>query len=236
MENSLILALDGEKFRNKQYLISTVKKLYKEVYMFKVGLELITFYGTNEIVKILRSVNKDIKIFFDYKLNDIENTILKSVEIIFDLDIDILTVHISVGINSLKSLIKLRNKFKKQKNCKTKIYGVTVLTSLDENEVKNIFNSSTKKVVSKFAQVAVESSLDGIICSGQELLFLNKQSNLQKIKKITPGIRASNENKSEQSRNVTANFAIKNGAYKIVVGRPITESIDMLKACKNILK
>jgi orotidine-5'-phosphate decarboxylase len=251
MKEKLIVALDGEKFRNEDYLVETVSMIYDRVDTFKIGLELITFFGAKKLIEILRSVNPEIKIFLDQKFHDIDKTVLNSCEIVFDLDVDILTVHASNGRKTLRDISNLRDKLKNEKKCRTEIFAVSVLTSLTEDDNLEIYNISLfsnffkklpkflkekilKYKVLQFAKMAKDCGLDGIICSPLELKFLSKRKELAGLKFITPGIRNKNSKPDGQNRNATAKEAIENGAYKIVVGRPITESENMQNAISNL--
>ena len=120
------------------------------------------------------------------------------------------------------------NSIKKNK-LKTKILGVTLLTSLDGNDSKKIYKErSTKKLVKKFAQIANNVNIHGLICSGDDLKVLGK---FNKLIKITPGVKMFARN-DDQKRVTFAHNALQDGASFVVIGREIIESkrpLDLLK-------
>ena len=138
-----------------------------------------------------------------------------------DLKFDYLTIHINSGLNALKAAKKVCGK--------TKLVGVTVLTSLDNKSLKEIgFNNDVKKVVLKQAKIAKKANLDAIVCSAQEVKIIKKVF-LKEI--ITPGIRIDNKF-DDQKRVFTPLEAYNNGSDWLVIGRPITKG----NIKKNILK
>ena len=137
------------------------------------------------------------------------------------------TIHISGGDNMmLASKIIGR---------KTKILGVSILTSLDSKQTKKFYNeNNVSKLVKIFSKAAKKNFLDGIVCSPKEIKFVRKEVGKNFII-ITPGIRINNKiNRDDQKRVSTPKDAIKMGADYIVVGRPITKAKDPLKILQNI--
>ena len=129
-----------------------------------------------------------------------------------DLKFNYLTIHISSGLEALKAAKKVSKK--------TKLVGVTILTSLDNKELKKIgFNRDVKKLVFHQAKLAKEAKLDAIVCSAHEVKIVRK---IFKKEIITPGIRFSKLN-NDQKRVLTPNQAYKNGSDWLVIGRPITK-------------
>jgi orotidine-5'-phosphate decarboxylase len=113
---------------------------------------------------------------------------------------------------------------------KTKIIGVSVLTSLDDEDSSVLFQSTTRDQVAKLLKLANETAIDGIVCSPLELdLAVNILS--PEMLKITPGIRDIAVS-DDQSRTMTANEAIKHGASYIVIGRPIAKASNISEALK----
>ena len=134
-----------------------------------------------------------------------------------------ITVHISGGEKMLKEAKKVSKK--------TKIIGVSVLTSLENNDLKKFYNiDNSKKLVSKMTKVALKSKIDGIVCSPKEIKIVKKISK-KKLKIITPGIRLKNNNisKDDQKRIMQPKEAIKLGANYLVIGRPILNAKDPMK-------
>ena len=127
----------------------------------------------------------------------------------------------------------------KLKRNKTKILGVTILTSLNSSQTKKYYNNkNVNQLVKKFAQNAKNNNLDGIVCSPLELKTVRKVVG-SKMLIVVPGIRLEknqNNTKDDQKRILTPKEAIKLGADYLVIGRPIVESNNPLKTIKEINK
>jgi len=223
MTNKVIVALDNKSFRN---IVSIVKKTKAEAYGFKIGKEFFYNYGIEGYKKIY---NLSPNIFLDLKLHDIPNTVQKALKAIVKLRPLLTTIHISGG----DEMQKVSAKIKKNK---TKILGVTILTSLDSNQTKKYYNNKNiNQLVRKFAQNAKNNNLDGIVCSPLELKNVRKVVG-SKMLIVVPGIRLENNKKDDQKRILTPKEAINLGADYLVIGRPIVESINPLKTLKEINK
>ena len=158
-------------------------------------------------------------IFADLKLHDIPNTCVSAIKAIKDLKINYLTIHISSGLEALRSAKKVSGNIK--------LVGVTILTSLDNKALKEIgFNKDVKKLVLQQAKLASKAKLDAIVCSAQEVNIVKK---VFKKEIITPGIRFDSK-VNDQKRTLTPRQAYKNGSDWLVIGRPITK----LNIKKNI--
>ena len=207
MNKKIFIACDTNKISIAQKIIkhSNTKKLKIG---YKFGLEFIN--SKNGRIFISKLKNKII--FIDIKLHDIPNTCVSALRAIKDLKADYLTIHISSGLKALKATKKASNK--------TKIVGVTTLTSLDSHSLKQIgYDKKLRKLVYHQAKLARKANLDAIVCSAQEA------KNVKKIFKkqiITPGIRF-NSNNNDQKRVMSPKEAFKNGSDWLVIGRPITK-------------
>ncbi len=221
--NKVILALDSNNINKTTKL---VKLLKDEVYAFKIGYEFFFNFGIDGYHKIKKISPK---IFLDLKLHDIPNTVSNGIIAINKLKPLITTIHISGGEKMMKASAVKKNK--------TKIIGVSVLTSLDRKQTKKIYNQTNLNLlVKKFARLAKKNNLDGIVCSPQEIKFVRKVVG-KKFLIITPGIRFTKSNKGDdQKRTMTPKHAIKLGADFLVVGRPITQSKNPLSTIKEINK
>ena len=203
--------------------ISIVKKLHSHVYGFKVGYR--SFYNnrSDELISQIKKTKS--KLFLDLKLHDIPNTVDSAINSLSKINPDFLTIHISGGNEMIKAAIKCV----KKNNLKTKILGVTLLTSLDGKDSKKIFNEgNTKKLVKKFTETANKLKLHGLICSGEDLVALQ---NFNKLIKITPGVKLFSR-RDDQKRVTFAHNAIQNGASFVVIGRELIENkkpLDLLK-------
>jgi orotidine-5'-phosphate decarboxylase len=162
-------------------------------------------------------------------LHDIPNTVQKALKTIVKLKPLLTTIHISGGDEMQKVSAKLK------KN-KTKILGVTILTSLDSMQTKKYYNNKNiNQLVRKFAQNAKNNNLDGIVCSPLELRTVRKIVG-SKMLIVVPGIRLEKNKKDDQKRILKPKEAINLGADYLVIGRPIVESINPLKTLKEINK
>ena len=179
---------------------------------YKFGLE---FLNSNNGRKFVSQLKNQIT-FGDYKFSDIPNTCSSAIKAIKDLKFNYCTIHISSGLEALKAA--------KKASGRTKLVGVTILTSLDNKALKEIgFNRDVKKLVYHQAKLANKAKLDAIVCSAQEVKIVRK---VFKKEIITPGIRFNSKLKSninDQKRILTPKQAYKNGSDWLVIGRPITK-------------
>ncbi len=203
--------------------ISKIKKIIKHSSHsklkigYKFGLE---FLNSKHGRKFVSKLKKKI-IFGDLKLHDIPNTCVSAIKAIKDLKFNYLTIHISSGLQALKAAKKVSGSIR--------LVGVSILTSLDNNELKEIgFNKEVKKLVQHQARLAKKAGLDAIVCSAQEVKIVKK---VFKKEIITPGIRF-NLDTNDQKRVLTPKQAYKNGADWIVIGRNVTKG----KIKENIQK
>ena len=205
MNNKIFIAIDTNKLAKAKKIIQyTNTKKLKIGYKF--GLEFINSkHGRSFISKINNKI-----IFLDLKLHDIPNTCLSTVKAIKDLGVNYLTIHISSGLKALKAVKKISGK--------TKLVGVTTLTSIDNLSLKQIgFDKKIRNLVIHQAKLANKAKLDAIVCSAQEIKYVKR---VFKKEIITPGIRF-NSDKNDQKRVMTPKEAFKNGSDWVVVGRPI---------------
>jgi len=175
---------------------------------YKFGLEFLNSKNGRKFVSKLKNQIT----FGDYKFSDIPNTCSSAIKAIKDLKFNYCTIHISSGLGALKVA--------KQVSGRTKLVGVTVLTSLDNKSLKEIgFNKDIKKLVYHQAKLAKKAKLDAIVCSAQEVKIVRK---IFKKEIITPGIRF-NSKLNDQKRVLNPKQAYRNGSDWLVIGRPITK-------------
>ena len=211
------IALDATNNRKN---IEVVKKLYKIVYGFKVGYR--SFYNKDADNLIAEIKRKKSKLFLDLKLHDIPNTVSSAIESLKNINPDFLTLHISGGEEMLKSSLKNIKKF----NLKTKVLGVTLLTSLDGKDSKKIYGEKdTNKLIKKLALIASNAKIAGLICSGQDLKSLKS---FKRLLKVTPGVKLL-DRKDDQKRVSFVHDAINNGANFVVIGRELINAKDPMK-------
>ena len=211
------IALDAT---NNKKNIEVVKKLHKLVYGFKVGYR--SFYNKDADKLIAEIKRKKSKLFLDLKLHDIPNTVSSAIESLKNINPDFLTLHISGGEEMLKIALKNIKKF----NLKTKVLGVTLLTSLDGKDSKKIYGEKdTNKLIKKLALIASNAKIAGLICSGQDLKSLKS---FKKLLKITPGVKLL-DRKDDQKRVSFVHDALNSGANFVVIGRELINAKDPMK-------
>ena len=205
--NKIFVACDSTNILRIKEIIKKSKTSKLKI-GYKFGLE---FLNSKNGRKFILQLKNQVT-FGDYKFSDIPNTCASAIKAIKDLDFDYLTIHISAGLEASKVAKKVSGK--------TKLIGVTVLTSLDNKLLKEIgFNNEVKKVVLKQAKLANKANLDAIVCSPMEVNLVKK---VFKKEIITPGIRFDSE-VDDQKRTLTPKQAYKNGSDWLVIGRPITK-------------
>ena len=206
-KNKIFIACDTTNISKVRKIISETRSSKIKV-GYKFGLEFLNSKNGRNFVSKLR--NK--VIFADLKLNDIPNTCASTLKSIKDLKINYLTIHISSGLEALKSSKRVAGK--------TKLVGVTTLTSLDNKALKEIgFDKKVEKLVLHQAKLANKAKLDAIVCSPREVKIVKK---IFKKEIITPGIRFDSK-KNDQKRTLTPREAYENGSEWLVIGRPITK-------------
>ena len=210
----LIIALD---FNNIDEMSHFISNLDPQECIVKVGLQLFISEGP----KVLDFLSqRGFEIFLDLKLHDIPNTVRKSVEEISQYNVKLTTIHLQGG----RDMIQAANQVKGD----TKILGVSLLTSLDGSDTRELYNNDFEKQFNNLINLATETKVDGIVCSSQELELITDPS----LIKVVPGIR-NQESSDDQKRVMTSSEAYSNGADYIVVGRPITQAKYIEEAIKD---
>ncbi|MGB9824130.1 MAG: orotidine-5'-phosphate decarboxylase [Candidatus Hydrothermia bacterium] len=202
-----------------------VDLLGEEQDFYKVGLPLYLTYG-KEIIKELRRRGK--RIFLDLKLHDIPSVVAESLKPFGRGEVEILTVHISGGEKMLKETLKIA------RENGISLAGVTILTSLSRLDIQRLFAYPCEldRVVESMVRVAAECGIDYVVLSGQELKKFGDEFK-GKIGFIVPGVRLEGEEVQDQERVITPKEAAASGASYLVIGRPITNARDPLKALKT---
>ena len=202
----------------------------------KLGLEFFNSNGPQGVAKI-RDACPDLSFFLDLKYHDIPNTVRAAVREASKLDIDYINVHASGGINMMKYAVEGAEAGAEAAGVRTpKVLGVTILTSLDENDLDLIgYYGSTDEMVQRLARLTQESGLAGIVCSAMEIQMIRRNMSEDFILMV-PGIRPSGSDVDDQKRIMTPKQALDAGANHLVIGRPITKASDPKKAIEDILK
>jgi orotidine-5'-phosphate decarboxylase len=190
----------------------------------KLGLEFFCangHHGVHEVAKL------GLPIFLDLKLHDIPNTVAKAVEALRPLEAAILTVHAAGGRAMLEDA-------KAAAGSNTKVVAVTVLTSLDSEDLEIMgMGDDPEAQVLRFADLARTAGLDGIVCSGHEIRAVHRHWRDGFF--IVPGVRpAMGNGQADQKRVVTPAQAARDGASVLVIGRPITQAEDPVEAARAI--
>ena len=206
-KNKIFVACDTTDIKKIKRIIKETRNSKVEV-GYKFGLE---FLNSKNGRNFISGLKNEIT-FGDYKFADIPNTCSSAIKSVKDLNFNYITIHISSGLTALKTTRKVSGK--------TKLIGVTILTSLDNKALRQIgFSKDVKKVVLHQAKLAHRANLDAIVCSAQEVKIVKK---VFKKEIITPGIRI-NKKKDDQKRVLSPSEAYKNGADWLVIGRDITK-------------
>jgi len=207
-KNKIFIACDTTNILKLKKIIKSTHNTKLRI-GYKFGLE---FLNSKNGKYFISKLKKKI-IFADLKIHDIPNTCASTVKAIRYLNANYLTIHISSGLQSLKAAKKYSGK--------TKLVGVTTLTSLDNKSLKEIgYNKSIKELVLHQAKLAKKAKLDAIVCSAQEVKIVKK---VFKKEIITPGIRLLGDLIGDQKRIMTPKEAFQNGATSLVIGRSLTK-------------
>lgn len=218
--NPIFVALDTQDVHHAAAIARDVSGIAAGV---KLGLE---FFYANGEEGVLRIAEHGTRVFLDLKLHDIPNTVEKAVRSLAHLEPAILTVHAAGG----KAMMIAA---KAAAPSGTKVVGVTVLTSLDKDDLASVgVRSSPETQVERLADLARESGLDGIVCSGAEIAAVRKQWDDGFF--VVPGVRPAGADFGDQKRVVTPAQALADGASVLVIGRPITAAANPQRAIMDI--
>ena len=217
-KNKVFIACDTQNIKKIKNIIKNTRNTKIKI-GYKFGLEFMNSKNGREFISKLK---KEI-IFGDYKFADIPNTCASAIKAVSDLNFNYLTIHISSGLEALKAA--------KKASGKTKLIGVTILTSLDNKLLKEIgYSIEVEKIVLQQAKLATKAKLDAIVCSAKEVSIVKK---VFKKEIITPGIRFKSK-KDDQKRTLTPKQAYKSGSDWLVIGRPITRG-NIKKNLQNLI-
>jgi orotidine-5'-phosphate decarboxylase len=221
--NPILCAIDTQDRARAEALIAATAGAVGGV---KLGLEFFAAHGPEGIRK---AAGGQKNVFLDLKLHDIPNTVAGAVKSALTLDPLLLTIHCSGGPAMMRAAAEARG------SARTKIVGVTVLTSLDDNDLTAVGQSAPAAAqVKRLALLAQASGLDGVVCSPQEVAML-REACRKDFLLIVPGIRPAGAAVGDQKRVQTPRDAIAAGADYLVIGRPITEAPDPGAAARAIV-
>jgi orotidine-5'-phosphate decarboxylase len=224
MTSPVIVALDLEH----TLAIDLARRLDPVNCRLKVGSQLFTSAGP-KVIEELSMLG--FEIFLDLKFHDIPNTVAQSVKAAANLGIWMLNVHASGGSIMMNAAKEATAELLEP----PLIIGVTMLTSLSEEDVNEIGIQDISNQALSLASLAKKNSLDGVVCSVNEVRRIKELLGKDFIT-VTPGIRSSDSLKDDQSRVSTARNAIENGSDYLVIGRPITKSDNPMNSLDLIIK
>jgi len=222
----LCVALDLPSAKDN---LELVKKIKDYNVWLKVGLRTYIRDG-EEFLKSLKEINSNFKIFLDLKLYDIPNTMADAAESIMGLGVDMFNVHASSGKRAMSTVMQRLEKYEQRPI----VLAVTALTSFSEDEFQNIYEQDIATKADQFAKDAMDSGLDGVVCSAFESNSIKQITN-DKFMTLTPGIRPFGEDAGDQKRVADVAFAKNALVDFIVVGRPIYQSDNPSKVVEKIL-
>ena len=209
--NKIILALDTT---NLAEAIDITKKIKNKIFTIKLGLEFFNAHG-KEGIKKFNEIGVT-NLMLDLKLKDIPETVYKAIKALDNVQFGFLTIHGQGG----KSMIDKAKKAADEIKSRPKIMMVTILTALNDEDLKAIgSNSTVNEQVEKLAKLARETDV-GIVCSGHEAKNVRKIIG-PNLLIFTPGIRMKKDNKNDQQRVCTPMESIRNGSDKIIMGRSL---------------
>ena len=211
--SKIILALDTTDVHQA---LKITKKIMNKIFTVKLGLEFFNANGKSGVQKF-----NDMgvgNLMLDLKLNDIPQTVYKAIKALNDIKFGFLTIHAQGG----KAMIEKAKEAASEIKSQPKILMVTVLTSLNDNDLKIMGNNSgIVRQVENFAKMAKEMEI-GVVCSGQEAKTVRKILGPD-LEIFSPGVRMLSDNSDDQQRVCTPLESIKNGSDKIIMGRSLTK-------------
>ena len=220
MTSPIFVALDTPDLERAKAIASKVRN---HIGGIKLGLEFFTANGRSGVKEMAQL---GLPIFLDLKLHDIPNTVAKAVQALRDLEPAVLTIHAAGGRAMMEDA-------KAAAPSGTKVVAVTVLTSLDGNDLRSIgLDSDPHAQVERLTALAREAGLDGVVGSGEEVKAAKKLWPGGYF--VVPGVRPPDGHAGDQKRVVTPRQALDDGASMLVIGRPITAAEDPDRAARTI--
>ena len=220
MTSPIYVAIDTPNMDRARAIATAVKR---HAGGLKLGLEFFCHNGRHGVMEL---AELGLPIFLDLKLHDIPNTVAKSIQALAPITPAVLTVHAAGGRAMLEDA-------KAAAPTGTKVVAVTVLTSLDGDDLASIgVNGDNHAQVERLAALAKDAGLDGIVCSGNEVSAVRRKWKDGFF--VVPGIRPANSQLGDQKRVMSPRGAIDAGASILVIGRPITDAPDPANALREI--
>jgi orotidine-5'-phosphate decarboxylase len=231
MKDRLIVALDVATVDEARRLVDMLEGIAG---MFKIGSQLFTASGPTFVREI---VDRGQKIFLDLKFHDIPNTVAAAGVEAARLGVSIFNVHAAGGSEMMRrTVVSVAESAEAEGLMRPSIIAVTVLTSADQSSLAEVgLSSNTEQLVERLASLAALSGLDGVVASPREVGLVRSVVKNPNFIVVTPGVRPAGAALGDQSRVATPREAIANGSNYLVVGRPIIESADPVRAALHII-
>ncbi|MGB6976487.1 MAG: orotidine-5'-phosphate decarboxylase [Gammaproteobacteria bacterium] len=224
-EPRIIVALD---YAEQQEALALVEQLDPQLCRLKIGKEMFTRFGPPLVTRL---VKQGFAVFLDLKFHDIPNTVANACLAAADLGVWMINVHAQGGRKMLEAA---RAAIEKRQHQRPLLVGVTLLTSLDEHDIREIgWLGDTNAIVLRLAHLCEQAGLDGVVCSAREVALLRSACG-EAFCLITPGIRLEQTPGDDQKRTMTPREALSAGANYLVIGRPITRAQNPLQVLKQI--
>ena len=223
----LCVALD---LPTKEENLALIEKIKEFDVWLKVGLRTYIRDG-EDFLKAIKKINPDFKIFLDLKLYDIPNTMADAAESIMGLGVDMFNVHASAGKRAMSEVMDRLSSYEKRPI----VLAVTALTSFSEDEFSAVYEKGIANKADQFAKDAMESGLDGVVCSAFESESI-KNITSKEFMTLTPGIRPFGEDAGDQQRVADVAYAKSAQVDFIVVGRPIYKAENPAEVVAKILE
>ena len=216
----IIVAIDESDLKDVSNIIDN---LDSSKCMIKIGSVAFNSIGHKAVNY---AAQKGFDVFLDLKLHDIPNTVKKSIESLSSLPIKMLTIHTSGGKDMMSAAMDAVS------GTDIKVFGVTALTSLSDEDTNTIFKRSSSEQVNTMLDLAESAGIDGVVCSPHELELLSKRPSMLSV---TPGIRLE-DSSDDQKRFMTPKEAVDLGADYLVIGRPITSADNIGESLNEIFQ
>jgi orotidine-5'-phosphate decarboxylase len=225
IDPKVVIALD---YDNKQTALNFIDQLDPTSCRLKIGKEMFTHFGPDFVKEV---VAKGFDVFLDLKFHDIPNTVAKAVKAAAELGVWMVNVHASGGRKMMEAA---KESLKSMGNDAPILIAVTVLTSMDESDLKELgITFSPEEQVKRLAILTKKAGLDGVVCSSHEAPMLKALLG-KEFKLITPGIRPEGSDVGDQKRIKTPKQALQSGSDYLVIGRPITQANDPQQVLREI--
>ena len=220
----VIVALDFADMRSCSALVD---QLNPALCRLKVGKELFTRFGKAQVDELQK---RGFDIFLDLKFHDIPNTVAAAVAAAADMGVWMVNVHASGG----RAMLTAAADTLSHRAQRPLLTAVTVLTSMNASELAEVgVSGSAEDQVARLARLSADCGLDGVVCSAQEISLVKTVCGVQFLT-VTPGIRPAGSDVGDQKRIMTPPEAMQLGVDFMVIGRPITQASDPVKALQSI--